>query len=151
MTLRSAALSLFAQLDMHWSDQLELFKTCTTGPTTLEGELDDAFQAKLAGAAIQFNSALVQARASPLSNCSMGSLQAARDILNMVWIQHAESVQAPNALPGLMRAQWVRISLETAQTNEGFNQAVAQYNAAIAQPPASLVAWLFSLQPARTL
>lgn len=46
------------------------------------------------------------------------------------------------------REQLVRM---TTAATEHFNQAVGNYNAAIAQFPAVLLAWLFGFQPARGL
>lgn len=149
--LRAAALAAFAALDAQWSHQLELIQDSLGSAGASPLATHDALQAKVQGAASQFSSALVHARAQPLNGAAIGALEAARDILNMVWQQQAAPDAPGSVPPDFLQAHWARVSLQTLQAREAFSQAVAHYNAAISQCPACLVAWAFSFQRARSV
>ena len=149
--LRAVALASFGALDAQWLHQLDLIKDSLSAQDAPPTEANAELQAKVQGAASQFNSALVYARAQPLSAPAIGALEAARDILNMVWLQQAAPKSLAREPADFLKAYWERVSLQTQQAREAFNTAVAQYNSAISQYPACMVAWVVNFQPARAL
>lgn len=154
--LRAAALASFCALDAQWSHQLDLIEDsfraqAAANTADLAATANAQLQAKVQGAASQFSSALVYARAQPLNQAAIGALEAARGILNMVWLQQVAPAGLAREPADFLKAHWERVSLQTQQAREAFNLAVAQYNSAISQYPACLVAWAVNFQPARAL
>ncbi|MFT4243580.1 MAG: LemA family protein, partial [Acidovorax sp.] len=98
---------------------------------------------------------LAAARARPLQADAVAALAAARDVLHASWRKAmdksgAEAMEV--AVPALpWQARWDDQLQQNDQASRVFNEAVAQYNAAIAQFPASLLARVFGFKAARGL
>jgi LemA protein len=155
--LRSEANAAFASLESALGKQVQLVHACV--PPEEEQQASQfsggsAFWGGLQGAGAQLSASLASARAKPLDPERIAALGAAQEVLSMAWDRAERDDAHDLAGPRLPdnfsgeRAQLVRMAQAA---TEQFNQAVANYNAAIAQFPAVLLAWLFGFQPARGL
>lgn len=155
--LRSDANTAFAVLETELSRQVQLVHACVPpedewAPSQFAG--GSAFWGGLQGAAAQLAASLASAKARPLDADRIAALGAAQEVLGMAW-DRAERDDAhdlagarlPDDLNG-ERQQLVRMAQAA---TEHFNQAVTNYNEAIAQFPAVLLARLFGFRPARGL
>lgn len=176
MRLRSAAVQAFGSFDAHMVRLVALLgefgaaQAVQSGGEAGEGAHD---LAALQGATAQLSASLAVARARPLQADAVAALVAARDVLQASWQgalrtlpqegggtagerTSAES-SAPAALQGQVhgpvrwQVRWDEQALHNGQAATVFNDAVAQYNAAIGQFPASVLAWVFGFQAARGL
>lgn len=134
--------------------------------------------AALHGATTQLSASLAVARARPLQPDAIAALAAAWSVLRASWQSAEASLQTPalpkeeldaetsvppegaaaTPLPALSASPatpWPERWSEHAQHIEHairvFNEAVAHYNAAADQFPASVLAWVFGFKAARTL
>ena len=165
--LRSAALQAFGGLDTHWVRMLALLSEWDVAQASAGLSAGPAHQS-LQAATTEFGATLAVARARPLQADAAGALVSARDALELAWQAWAAEVQvppepteptegheAPNAPDVQNRApwsaRWVQHRQQNALAQQQFNDAVANYNAAIAQFPAQVLAWLFGFKPARSL
>lgn len=106
----------------------------------------------LRAASTQFDTSLRIARRQPLDANGMAVLQTARAALQTAWTKvHGESSGHLPPAPSSYRAQWVENDQLSAQATAAFNRAVLAYNAAIAQFPAVLLAYLFAFRCAGCL
>jgi LemA protein len=155
--MRSDANGAFAALDGEFNKQLALVQACVPpedehAQSPVEG--GSAFWGGLQGAAVQFAASLNAARARPLDPERIAALGAAHEVFTMAWDRaerdDAHDLAGPRLPENISseRQQLARLSTAAA---EHFNQAVARYNDAIAQFPASLLAWLFGFKAARGL
>lgn len=161
MRLRSAARQAFAALDARLLEQLQLLQSCLPASMnasllTQPGELlDDValLWIGLRSAAAQLAASLAAARARPLDPRAMAALAAARGVLDATWqrMQLTALDPAGAPLPETVQPQWEQGALHVRAAAEAFNQAVAHYNAAIAQFPALLLARVFGFKAARPL
>jgi LemA protein len=154
MRLRADAHSAFASMEAEFVRQVELVSKHLPGaeftqPAPLEQQ-ESTFWAGLQGAAAQFAASLAAAHSRPLEPRRIAALSAARDVLSMAW-ERAERDDAHDLagprLPDTVLARRAQLALQTRSAIEQFNHAVARYNAAIAQFPALLLAWLFGFKP----
>lgn len=164
--LRSAALQAFGGLDTYlvrWIALLGEYEAAratpgmsgtpgASGPATPPDDGHAALQA----AATQFGASLAVARARPLDAGAAAALTAAMQVLDTAWqaivreaAQASEGVAPPALAPWVQRRE--QLALHSGQAQQAFNDAVAQYNQAIAQFPANLLAWLFGFKKAQTL
>ena len=155
--MRSEVNASFSALDAELGRQMALVQACLPpeeehAQSQFEG--GSAFGSSLHGAVMQFPASLNAARVKPLDPERIAALGAAHEILAMAWDQ-AERDDAHDLAGSRLpvdvserRAQLVRL---TQVAIEQFNAAVAQYNDAIDQFPASLLAWLFGFKPGRGL
>ena len=156
--LRADANAAFAALEAELTRQVELVHECLpeiqpTQPASLPGEAG-SFLAGLSGAASQFTACLAVARQKPLDPTGIAALGAAQQVLAMAW-ERAERDDAHDLagprLPDTVAARRVQQGIQVHAASEQFNQAVARYNAAIAQFPAILLAWLFGFRAGRPM
>ena len=167
--LRSAALQAFGGLDTHmvrWIALLGEYEASRGAPTGApDGIVADEVpvvasghdaHAALRAAATQFGASLAVARARPLDSGAAAALSAAAQVLDTAWqavvreaAQASEGVAPPALAPWVMRRD--QVALQSDEARRLFNDAVVQYNQAIAQFPASLLAWLFGFKKAQTL
>lgn len=157
--LRAQANAAFATVDVELERQLDLARSCLpvsspqTVPMPLHAEPASIWDA-IAGATVQLQACLADARAKPLDPCRMASLVAARDVLTQAWARaerdDAHDLAGPR-LPASLSAQWLQAQAQVHATGDQFDTAVARYNEAIAQFPASLVARLFGFTRAAGL
>ncbi|HSW17347.1 MAG TPA: LemA family protein, partial [Ramlibacter sp.] len=155
MRLRADANAAFAVLDAEFSKQVDLVRNQlpppeATQPAPLDGEV--SFWSGLHGAAAQFAASLAAVRNRPLEPEGIAALSAAQDVLTMAW-ERAERDDAHDLagprLPDTVTARRAQLGQQTHAAADQFNQAVARYNAAIAQFPAVLLAWLFGFKAGR--
>ncbi len=157
MRLRAEAIAAFAGLESELSRQVDLVRKHlplpdATMPAPLEPE--GSFWAGLHGAAAQCAVSLAAAHSRPLEPQGIAALGAARDVLAMAW-ERAERDDAHDLagprLPETVTARRVQLALQTHAAIEVFDQAVARYNAGIAQFPAVVLAWVFGFKPGLAL
>jgi LemA protein len=155
--LRSDANAAFAALEAELSRQVQLVHACVP-PEEDQGQSQfaggSAFWGGLQGAAAQLAASLASAKSRPLDPDRIAALGAAQEVLGMAWDRaerdDAHDLAGPR-LPDDLNGERQQLVRMAQAATEHFNQAVASYNAAIAQFPAVLLAWLFGFQPARGL
>jgi LemA protein len=103
------------------------------------------------GAATQFMASLAVARTKPLDAEAMAALSAAGVVLRMAWQRMAAECATLTGAPLPQAAIWDDLSRQTDEATAHFAQAIQDYNAAITQFPALLLAWLVGFRPARAL
>ncbi len=140
----------FAVLEGFLDHYVLLVKTNAPDP-----QLHESVQvawAGLAASAEQFKVSLRFARAQPLHGPAMNALRTAHGTLCESWARvrelPAELLDA--AWLQALQLEWERVSVKTEMARVEFNRAVANYNEAIGQFPALLLAWLFGFKPAQT-
>jgi LemA protein len=156
--LRGEANTAFGELDAELGKQVKLVRSITDDPAEPPASLfegaESSFWGGLQGAAGQLEAALASARARPLDPERMAALGAAQSVLVMAW-ERAERDDAHDLagprLPESITATRATMAVQCAGAAERFSQAVTRYNAAIAQFPAVLLAWLFGFKPGRGL
>jgi len=159
--LRSQGLVAFAALEGSFKQYVSLVKENI--PETAEvHDGDDAGHghdnssaawAGLAAAAEQFNASLKVAHAHPLNGPTTSALKTAFETLCLSWsrLQHLPPDLAGSALPATLQSQWEHIAFQTEIARTEFNRLVANYNDAIGQFPALLLAWMFGFKPAQPI
>ena len=160
MRLRSAVVQSFGSFDAHMVRLVALLGEFGAAQTVQRGSLlvDAGAQelAALQGAVTQFSASLAVARARPLQGDAVAALAAAREVLRATWATAlqkllADPVQptaltpavdagtgAPGAVPvglSVWQVRWEEHAVQNEQAIRVFNEAVVQYNAAIAQFP----------------
>lgn len=175
MRLRSSVVQSFGSFDAHMVRLVallgELNAALAVQPGRLLAGASERDVAALQGATTQLSASLAVARARPLQPDAVAALAAARDVLQARWLAAVGAVgtvpPAP-AVPGggpapeapsepvvtalsIWQIRWDEHQLQNAQAIRVFNDAVQHYNAAIAQFPASLLAWVFGFKAARAL
>lgn len=150
--LRSAVIQAFGSLDAHmlrWLAMLGEFDAAQVST----GALSEAARSALQGAATQWSASLAVARARPLQGDAVAALSAACAVLDAVWLGLVSGAQADEILLTMAswRTQWDELRAHNEKAVQHFNRAVIEYNAAIGQFPALLLAWIFGFSPARTL
>lgn len=159
--LRSQGIAAFAALDGLFNQYLIMVKThfpdggAAHSPGNAAPVQDDASTAwaALAAAADQFNASLKVARTRPLHGPTMGALSTALQALYLSWsrLRDLPSDLAGAALPATFQSQWEHVALQAGIARAEFNRMVTNYNEAINQFPALLLAWLFGFKPAQPL
>lgn len=155
--LRARANTAFAELDGQLQQQLELAQQCLppeAAHPASQFEGGSAFWGSLQGASAQFAASLSAARSRPLEPERIAALSAALEVFATAW-ERAERDDAHDLagprLPEHVTGERLRLARQVDAAGERFGQAVAQYNEAIAQFPAQMLAWLFAFKPARSL
>lgn len=168
MRLRSGVVQAFGGLDAHLVRMLALLSEFGAAHAALQERASDEVRhdmAALQGAATQLSASLAVARARPLRPQAISALGAARDVLGACWHKAAarateiggqaqpwvgDTVPLPPAAL-VWQARWDEHAQQNELATRVFNDAVSHYNAAIAQFPASLLAWVFGFRAARLL
>ena len=167
MRLRTAALHAYAALDAALVRQLDFVHA-----RLAEAEAAAAPQppsgASLDAAASQLSTLLAKTRLRPLDTAGIAALGTAMHVLVGAWQRmHPDAVvsfepdgtlsrPAPlngkdEPFEGVAPIAWPEPSAAAEIARSQFNRAVAQYNTAITQFPALLVAWIMQLRPAAPL
>jgi LemA protein len=157
--LRAEVNASFAQVDGQLQQQLrlvdELLPTDSSQPASLFLEDDGpSFWSGLQGASAQLAACLAAARVRPLNPNGIAALAAASDVLAMAWNraerEDAHDLAGPR-LPEDLLASRAQLVSQTQGAVDRFNDTIVLYNAAIAQFPAVLLAWVFGFKRGRTL
>ncbi|KRB35136.1 LemA family protein [Acidovorax sp. Root70] len=175
MRLRSAVVQSFGSFDAHMVRLVALLGEFGAAQTVQRGSLlaDGGAQelAALQGAVTQLSASLAVARARPLQGDAVAALAAAREVLRATWATALQKLLADPAQPAplalgddtdvapttapvvlsVWQVRWEEHAVQNEQAIRVFNEAVVQYNAAIAQFPARLLAWVFGFKAARAL
>ena len=169
MRLRSAVVQAFGSFDAHMVRQLAFLGEVDASHAAQAPELAGAAAPEMAalhGAATQLSASLAMARARPLKPDAVAALAAAREVLHACWQKvdrgmpalsvaatpaGADSAVVPPSVPRALGARWQELVQQNEQAIGVFNDAVLHYNAAIAQFPASVLAWVFGFKAARGL
>lgn len=139
--LRSQGLAAFANLEQALSQLATLARH------------DFAGSSALAAAAEQLQASLKVSRSQPLNGPAMSALRTALETLCRCWDRQCEvsfDEAAAIAREALQR-QWDPLVAQTDRARSEFNVAVDNYNAAIHQFPALLIAWVFGFRPADSI
>lgn len=168
--LRSAALQAYGALDAQMVRQLDFVQAALPVPAVGEPEANAG--AALRAASAQMSTVMGRTRLHPLDPEAMASLGTALHVLLMAWQrmhpdQEPISFEADGTLsrPAPLQEQpqpsaaaaapaplaWPEPSALAEITRAQFNAAVAQYNRAIGQFPAVLVAWTLRMRRAAAL
>ena len=166
--LRSGCVQQFGALDAHlgqWHAMLQAFEA----QPKAEGQSPALVhaQAALHQTAAQLQAALVDARGRPLRETALASLEHACSALDVAWqamtkvavdAGAAGSGPAPSDAPSPdpdplqpWQQRWTEHQVRNRLGLQQFNAAAERYNAAIAQYPARLLAWLLGFRPVRRL
>ncbi|MFN7155271.1 MAG: LemA family protein [Acidovorax sp.] len=162
MRLRSAVAQAFGSFDAHMVRLVALLGEFSAAHAVQRAHLvdgPDQEMAALQGATAQLSACLAVVRARPLAGDAVAALTAAHVALQAAWHsaacreQDADDVVAlpPASMPAVWLVRWEEHMLQNDQAAGVFNDAVAQYNAAITQFPASLLACVFGFKAARGL
>jgi LemA protein len=163
--LRSAALQAYAALDAALMRQLDFVQARVAEAGPAEG---GPAHASLQASAGQLVTLLAATRQKPLDPARIAALATALHVMLGAWQRlHPDAVvsfeadgtlsrPAPlaareDAAAGTAPIAWPEPSAAAEIARSQFGLAVAQYNAAIAQFPALLVAWIMQLRPAAPL
>ena len=143
--MRAHAIAACALLDAQFGQYVALVKD---NFSTAANDFSPPAQAGLVGAALQFESSMKVALAHPMDALAMRALQTAHETLHTSWIRVRNEPPdlAGDPLPEALQQQWEHISLNIGDARTEFNRRVREYNAAIQQFPARLLAWLFRFQ-----
>lgn len=156
---RSQGIAAFAVLEALFRQYMLLVKTsepAATGgdhATALENDVFLAAWTGLAAAADQFNASLKVAHSQPLNGSAMSALRTAFETLCVSWTRLRDlppDVEG-SAFARTLQTPWDHVSVKVDMARTDFNEVVANYNEAIAQFPALLLAWLFGFRPAQTI
>lgn len=120
-------------------------------PPTTEGLRPASPWTGVQGAATQFMASLAVARTKPLDADAMAALSAAGVVLRMAWQRMAAECAVLTGAPLPQASVWDDLSRQTDEATVHFTQAIEDYNAAIGQFPALLLAWLVGFRQARVL
>lgn len=157
--LRAQVIAAFAAVDNRLSQSLSLVAervtlgagsgiadTTHSPPTATDGTKLDS----LHGASIQLEVALRVVRRYPLDAPSVAALRTARATLQTLWEQmQAAAPTSPDLAPN--QRAWEDHLQVAGEAVLAFNRSVNDYNQAIQQFPAVLLAYLFGFRPADSL
>jgi LemA protein len=161
MRLRSLGLVAFAALE-GLLNQYGLLVNTNFPDADVARSLPDSSQAQnlsagawvgLAAAVEQLNATLKMAHAQPLKGSAMGALRTAFEALCLSWtrLRDLPPDLAGSAPPGTLQSQWEQVTAQVDVARTEFNKRVVNYNEAIAQFPALLLAKLSGFKPAQPI
>lgn len=167
MRLRSAALHAYAVLDAALVRQVD-FVTARASEEPPPAAPAPSRGVSLQAAANQLSTLLAATRLRPLDPARLAAMSTAMHVMLAAWqTLHPDdavsfdadgTLSRPAALEGPPEARetaipiaWPEPSAAAEMARGHFNLAVAQYNGAIAEFPAMLVAWIMQLRPAGPL
>jgi LemA protein len=148
--LRLQTIAAFTPLDVHFAQYAALVQNSFASVHHDDGP---AARAGLLGAALQLESSMKVARAQPLDIQTMRALETAHEALCASWarVRNEPPDLAGAPLPETMERQWEYIAHDAGNARAEFNRRVQDYNAAIRQFPAGLLARLFGFRPAHMI
>ena len=159
--LQGRSLAAFAVVDKQFSLQALLLPAPVVNPNPAlsasalwsgDGGQENRWSG-LVGAGRQLEASLKAARVRPLDGASLNALRTAHQTLVLSWARcHEEPPDlAGSPLPEDLSMKWGQLLVQTDMARAEFNQIVTDYNAAIGQVPACLLASLFGFKPAQAL
>ena len=159
--LRSRGIAAFASLESVFNQYLPMVKA-HVADDRVDGGASDASQAYdaswaewagLVAAAEQFNASLKVAHGQPLNGPTTSALRTAHETLCLSWLrlQNLPLDLAGPALPITLQSEWEPVSMQAELARSEFNRRVLNYNQAIDQFPARLLAWAFGFKPAQPI
>jgi LemA protein len=164
MRLRSQGILAFAALEVLLSQLVVTAKASVPETAVvadvpsdlLERDASAAFSAACCGlvaAAEQFNVSLKVAHTRPLNGPTTSALKTAFETLCLSWsrLRALPADPAGTALPVTLQLQWEQIAEQVEVARTEFNRRVENYNEAISQFPALLLAWVFGFKPAQPI
>jgi len=152
MRLRSEVHASFLELQAQLQQQTQLASFVMPSPEHRWVTGEPAFLDQIQGASSQLAACLDAGRPRPLDHERVAALAAAAAVLDRAWERaEREDVHdlAGPQLPDTITESRVRLVRQTQAAARKFNEAVTQYNRAIAQFPALLLAWIFGFKPGR--
>jgi len=158
MRLRARGLSALGSVEKHMRVYVELVRHDLLGVTGIHA-LQSAADAPtddwpgLLSALQVFEDALKVTHAGALRNESLKHLGQSFDALQNAWHRLSEGPPdlAGPVVPATMRTQWDTVTQRVETARGGFNQILTQYNEALGQFPARLVAEAMGFKPGGTL
>lgn len=161
MRLRGRGLAAFSAIDKQFSQQalwLQPFPAAqnhfSVGPSLLPTATAQLHRwSGLIGAGRQLEASLKAARAKPLDGESLNALRTAHETLVTSWTRCRDEPPdlAGSTVPEDLAIKWDHLMVQSDMARAEFNQLACDYNAAIKQIPARLLAWLFGFKPIQTL
>lgn len=159
--LRGRGLAAFSVVDKQFSLQALLLHPLSTSPSQLPvasalASTDEAQLNRwsgLVGAGRQLDASLKAARVRPLDGAGLNALRTAHETLVLSWARCRDEPPdlAGSPVPEDLSMKWDQLMVQTDMARTEFNQLACDYNAAIGQIPACLMAWLFGFKPIQTL
>ena len=149
---RSQGLQTFSVLAGHFNQHLLLVKTHVPAADALDPAALAAWGG-FAAAADQFSASLRVVQTQPLNAPAMRALKTAFETLQLSRARVCEqaAAAAESTLAQDLAAQWAQVSVMTELARADFNRTVENYNLAIGQFPALLLAGLFGFKPAQMI
>ena len=161
MRLRSQGIVAFAALEGLFNQYLLLVKTNfpDAGAAHFAHDASQGYGASsaalaaLVAAADQFSASLKVAHAKPLNGPTMSALRTAFETLCLSWVRlrNLPPDLAGAALPNPLQSQWELLAFQAEVARTEFNRRVANYNQAIDQFPALILARVFGFKPAQPI
>jgi LemA protein len=150
LRLRALVVAAFEPLETHFANHVTLVLSSFGSD---EAALLPPAQAGLVGAVLQFDSAIKVASTQPLDVLTMRALQTAYETLNTSWLRVCNEPPdlAGSPMPEVLQRQWEHVSVNAGLVRAEFNARVQDYNAAIRQFPASVLAWVFGFKPVQII
>ncbi len=154
--LRSAVMRAFGALDTFFVRWIALTSECLAALDDLapDGGMADA-GAAVAAATTQLGASLAVARARPLDGGAIAALGAGVQALAGAWQTLTSYDGGGDATVQGELALWARqnesLRQQSVPARTAFNEAVASYNGAVVQFPASVLAWLFGFRQTHSL
>ncbi|MCX7277595.1 MAG: LemA family protein [Burkholderiales bacterium] len=153
--LRSQASRTFAAIALQLPRYAEIIAAAQTLDTPSDSpsveKASDQGWAGLLGALQQLTATLAMARDRPLQAPAIRALTAADEVVQNAWLRVCADGHSQDGapLPASLLLQWQDAEQQVQHARIAFSEAVHSYNAAIAQFPARLLAWLFGFRMAQ--
>ena len=151
--LRARSKMAFTHLDAQWSKHLTLVQSSIPDEGTTSADGTEALWVTLQSAHAQLQTALIACRPNPLHVDHVMALQASTGVMVAAWesaVREGHDL-AGAILPEKLVTEWQQLLQQTMDTQALFNVAITDYNAAIGQFPAMILASLFGFKLAKTL
>ena len=159
--LRSQRLQAFAVLDGLLKQYPVLVNTALPAPQVRPVQGDERLEsgevsaawAALAAAAESLAASLKGTHALSLNGATIGRMRAGLDAVFQAWtrLQALPPEQTGPVLASALVLQWTQLGTQTDAARSEFNQRVVNYNEAIQQFPALLLAWVLGFKPAQPI
>ncbi len=156
--LRAQGIAAFATLEALLNQYITMVKSNLperAADAPLDSPVHEAFAAwaGLAAAVEQFNASLKVAHAHPLRGPTMRALSTALGTLYLSWsrLRDLPMDLAGPALPDMLVSQWEPLAVQVEAARTEFNRRIENYNEAIDQFPALVLAWVFGFKSAQPI